>query len=109
MDIPLVLLESLYLERPIIVGDEPPLSEALLTDAGFAVPLGDVDALAGKIAALLADPDLRSRLGRQGHLAVAKRCQPATFAARYQSIYATALKLKCRASTRSPWLNRNGM
>jgi glycosyltransferase involved in cell wall biosynthesis len=43
-------------------------TEAVVDDgeSGFLVPVGDVDALAGRLAELAADPALRERLGRRG-------------------------------------------
>ena len=56
MAIPMVLLESLALGRPIVTGDRPPLSEAIL-GGGLGARPGDAGALADSLSRLLADPE----------------------------------------------------
>ncbi len=87
MDLPLVILESLALGRPVIVADQAPISEALLGGGGYAVPYGDVPALTGSLARLLANAGLRERLGKRGRDAVLEHCDPEKVVERYQMIY----------------------
>lgn len=96
MDLPLVLLESLALGRPIIVGDEPPISEALL-GGGRAVPVGDPAALAAELTALLSDPDLRAALGAAGRTRLLELADPGRVARAYGGIYD---RLLARAAAR---------
>jgi glycosyltransferase involved in cell wall biosynthesis len=91
MDLPLVILESLLLERPVIVRDQPPMREALLGQGGLAVPHGDVSALTSALERLLGSATLRSKLGRQGQEAVRKVCDPSTIVERFQEIYQLAI------------------
>jgi glycosyltransferase involved in cell wall biosynthesis len=87
MAIPLVLLESLALGRPVITGSHPPLNEALFA-GGLAVPPGDIPALAEALAQLLSDTNLRQQLGRTGRDAVRQACDPQKAVQQYQQIYA---------------------
>ena len=87
MDLPLVVLESLALARPVIVSDRPPISESLLRGGGEAVPHGDVPALAAALTRLLTDASLRAALGSKGQQAVLEQCQPDAVVARFQAIY----------------------
>jgi glycogen(starch) synthase len=58
-------LEAAQLGRPAIVSDIDGLPETVLDrETGLVIPEDDVDALAGAIALLAADPALASRLGR---------------------------------------------
>jgi glycosyltransferase involved in cell wall biosynthesis len=91
MDLPLVVLEALALERPVITSNKPPISESLLGGGGFAVRYGDVSALAAALTQLLADPQLRSRLAVQGRAAVRQHCQPTHIIERYRQIYDRAI------------------
>jgi glycosyltransferase involved in cell wall biosynthesis len=86
MDLPLVLLESLALGRPILVSDEPPISEALL-GGGRAVPVGDPVSLAAALTMLLSDRDLRAALGRAGRARVQDLADPGRVARAYGAIY----------------------
>ncbi len=87
MDLPLVILEALALGRPVVISDQPPMSEALLGAGGFAVPPENPAALAAALAALLGDADLRTKLAQSGQAAVISQCSPAAVVATYQQIY----------------------
>lgn len=86
MAIPLVLLESLALGRPIITGSEPPLQEALF-DGGLSVKPGDIQALTSAMSRLLTDPVKREQLGNAGRITVRQRCAPEIAVKKYQQIY----------------------
>jgi glycosyltransferase involved in cell wall biosynthesis len=90
MDLPMVILESLFLGRAVVIGDYQPLREALF-GGGIAVPYGDVHALRNSLARLLSDSDLRAHLGRQGHAEVIARCEPRRIVDRYREIYSECL------------------
>ena len=94
MDLPLVILESLALGRPVIVADRAPVSEALLGEGGYAVPYGDVPALASSIARLLGNLRLRKELADQGRAAVLEHCNPEKVVGYYQEIYERVLEPK---------------
>ncbi len=90
MDLPLVLLESLALGRPIVVTDRPPINEALL-GGGIAVPFGDADALAGAWTDLLRDPARRDAIARSARARLLALSDPAHVARRYRDLYAQVL------------------
>jgi glycosyltransferase involved in cell wall biosynthesis len=65
--LPKVLLEAMATGRPIVATDVPGCREAVADgDNGLLVPPRDAQALAGAIGRLMADPDLRIRMGRSG-------------------------------------------
>ena len=86
MDLPLVLLESLALCRPIIVADRAPMNEVLL-GGGLAVPFGDIGALAHALASLLDDEVRRVTLARTGRRNVLVAADPGRIATAYTEIY----------------------
>jgi glycosyltransferase involved in cell wall biosynthesis len=62
-----VLFEAMSAGRPIVCTDSGGPPEYVRNDeTGFVVPVNDPQALADRIGALLADPALQDRLGREG-------------------------------------------
>lgn len=55
---------------------------------GVLVPPGDVEALAGAIEALAADPALRRRLAENARVRAERECRPENTARRYVDVYA---------------------
>lgn len=92
MDLPLVILEALLLERPVIIADQAPMNEALFGQAGQAVPYGDRAALTSALAALLADADRRRQLGAAGRRSVLDQCSAARTINQYQAAYQQAVE-----------------
>lgn len=87
MDLPLVLLESLLLGVPVMVGAGTP-AETLGESGGAEVlPPGDGAALAARIRALGEDPDRRAAMAAAGARWVRLHCAPSTVAARYEDLY----------------------
>ena len=71
--VPKALLEAAACARPIVASDVPGCREAVRSgESGILVPPGDIDALAGAIAALAADPARCKAMGRAGR-ALAER------------------------------------
>lgn len=93
MDLPLVLLESLALGRPIIVTDRAPMNEALL-GGGLAVPFGDPEAFAHAVAQLLLRPELRAELAGTGQQQVHALADPARAASLYREVYERAIEVR---------------
>lgn len=64
---PLSILESMRAGLPVVASSVGGIDEAIRDgETGYLVPRGDVEALRDRIGRLLADPDLRARLGAQG-------------------------------------------
>jgi glycosyltransferase involved in cell wall biosynthesis len=91
MDLPLIVLESLALGRPVIVSATPPASEALLGQGGVAVAPGDPAALAGALTELLRSPEGAQAMGERGRTAALRACDPRRVVERYQDVYAMAM------------------
>jgi glycosyltransferase involved in cell wall biosynthesis len=86
--VPLVLLEAMSFGLPVIatpVGGIPDFVSP--EENGLLVPPGDVDALAGAISTLAADPDLRARLGAAGRERVLEQGRDEMIAARWRELY----------------------
>ncbi len=67
----IVYLEAWLYDKPVIGAAAGGLPDVISEGTtGYLVPFGDVEALADRIAMLLADPALRARLGAAGHAAV---------------------------------------
>ncbi len=65
--IPRALIEAMALGKPIVATDVPGTQELVVDgETGFLTPLGNVAAMADKIADLATDTDLRHRLGQAG-------------------------------------------
>lgn len=65
--IPRSVMEAMALAKPVVATDVLGTQEVVANgESGFLVPLGDVNALADRVAALAGDPDLRQRMGRAG-------------------------------------------
>lgn len=70
--IPVVLMEAMAAELPVIVGDLPTIRELVRDgETGLLVAGDDVAALADRLVALAPCPDERARLGAAGRRAVA--------------------------------------
>ena len=69
--LPVVLMEAMASRRPVVATRIAGVAE-LVEDGvgGFLVPPGDVEALADRLDRLLADPDLRVRMGLEGRRVV---------------------------------------
>jgi colanic acid/amylovoran biosynthesis glycosyltransferase len=62
--LPTVIPEAMGMARAVIGSDLPGLNEAILhEETGLLTPPGDPDALAGAVARVLGDDDLRARMG----------------------------------------------
>ena len=72
--LPMALLEAAACELPAVITDIPGAREVLLDSLhGDAVPLGDADALAAAMNAVMCLPDRdRHQLGRRMRLSICK-------------------------------------
>jgi glycosyltransferase involved in cell wall biosynthesis len=86
--LPVAMLEAMAAGLPVIathVGDVP---RVLDSGSGVLVPPRDPDALAGAIAALLADPERRERLGAGARARARTDFGAEAWAARHMALYA---------------------
>ena len=76
---PRVLMEAAAAALPIVTTAVSGADEAVLDgETGYIVPVGDPAAVAGKLAALLADGALRAHLGRAGREHIRGQLDPRT-------------------------------
>lgn len=90
MDLPLILLESLALERPVVVTDQAPLDEAVL-GGGLTVGYGDLAALGGALERLLRRPEEATALARVGASRLRIEARPERVAGTVAEVYASVL------------------
>lgn len=70
----MVILEAMQYSKPVICSDFGGMKEIVVDgETGLVVPAGDATALAAAIRRLLADPDLRKRMGETGNARL-KKC-----------------------------------
>ncbi len=87
MDYPLVLLESLALGVPVLVGAGTAAEEIVEAGGARAVAPGDDAALAHAAEALAGDPVGSRAFADSGGAWVRERCSPAAVAAAYEQVY----------------------
>lgn len=91
MDYPLVLLEAMSLEVPVMVAADTPAQELgrglPLAESGCAVVKPEADAVASALSQLLADEGLRREAGRAARQYVLEEHAPAAMAAAYEALY----------------------
>jgi glycosyltransferase involved in cell wall biosynthesis len=92
MDAPLVLLEAMSQEVPLVLADVPPLNELLEFGAGLGVPPGDSEALAAATRRLLETRTLREEIGEKGRQAVRDIFSAKTMTESIEMIYDEVLK-----------------
>jgi glycosyltransferase involved in cell wall biosynthesis len=85
----LVYAEAMAMQRPVIGLSNGGTPEVVRHgEDGLLSPPKDIEALAANLLALLRDPALRARLGRQGREQVEARFGPARLASDFGSLYA---------------------
>ncbi|WP_371060680.1 glycosyltransferase family 4 protein [Rhodosalinus sp. 5P4] len=86
--LPVVLMEALASERPVIATQVAGVAELVEDGAnGFLVPPGDAESLAGRISALADDPALRTRMGAAGRAKVEAEFDAHREAARIAALF----------------------
>jgi glycosyltransferase involved in cell wall biosynthesis len=86
------LLEAMSAGLPCIVGDVPPMTEAVADErSGLCVPLEDIDALARAMGRLVADRELSTRLGQAARAEVRTRFSASAVAAQTLAVYREVL------------------
>ncbi len=92
MDLPLVLIEAMALGVPLVVADQPPLSEILVGDVGLAVPARDPQALARVVGDLLDNPVHRAKLADAGPRVARAHFDISRVARQYEALYQEVLR-----------------
>ena len=84
----LVLVEAMACGLPVVSFDCPAGPDEIITDGadGLLVPSGDVHALAEKLMTLMADEELRKRLGQQARQ-TAQRYDMKTIANQWRALF----------------------
>lgn len=84
--------EAMGCEIPVVATDAGGLPEVVANGVtGFIVPKGDAGALADSIDRLLADPDLRIRMGKAGRIRAVERFDWDHSVTQFETVYATVL------------------
>ena len=86
-EIPIVLLEALALEKPIIVSDIPPLNEIMKQDVGEIIPPGSPEALTVALDKLINNPEARKIKGSRGRNMVLEEFNILKTAHEYRALY----------------------
>jgi glycosyltransferase involved in cell wall biosynthesis len=86
MDLPLVVIEAMLLERCAVVAAGTPAAELASDGAALAVA-PEVDVIAETVSALLDDDARRAMIGRAARAHALERFAPERVAAQYESLY----------------------
>jgi glycosyltransferase involved in cell wall biosynthesis len=86
MDLPLVLVEAMALERAVLVGEGTPAMELVEGDAAHSTPT-EPDAVAAATRRLLESVELRAALGQRARAAAVTRYAAARMATEYEALY----------------------
>ncbi len=86
------VIEAMAAQLPVIGSDLPALREAIVPDhTGLVFAVGDSAALAEALVRVLAEPDLRRRMGRAGRARAIDRFSVAAQAREYERLYESLL------------------
>ncbi|MEK6907480.1 MAG: glycosyltransferase, partial [Nanoarchaeota archaeon] len=86
-EIPMILLESLSMEKPIIITDMVPLNEILKSNCGKKINKGDFYKLSKEILNLKNNKKLRLKMGKNGRKMVIKYFNIINTAKEYEKLY----------------------
>lgn len=91
---PLAVIEAMAAGVPVITTDCGAVRD-MVTDGeeGYIVDVGDVDALADRIASLAADANLRMRMGAQGRIRAERKGRIEDTAAAFQDLLTSLVKV----------------
>jgi glycosyltransferase involved in cell wall biosynthesis len=82
------LVEAMALAKPIVATAVDGVPEVVADgEVGFLVPVGDFQAMAERISQLVADADLRTRLGRNGYARVRERFDCRAINRQWEELY----------------------
>ncbi len=99
--LPVVLLESLALARPVVASAVGGIRDVVRDGVtGLLIPPDDPQALATGLRRLLADAELASRLGAAGQAYIEQHCSPKRAAHRLASVYRQVLSERRQCASR---------
>ncbi|MCA9522987.1 MAG: glycosyltransferase family 4 protein [Myxococcales bacterium] len=92
MDVPLVLLEAMVQETPLVIADVAPLNE-LMHDPGLGarLPVDDLEGYANAVVAFLIDEAKSREAGARARAVVCEHYDARVMARRYEAIYTELL------------------
>ncbi|MEU0275722.1 glycosyltransferase family 4 protein [Streptomyces sp. NPDC006307] len=98
----MTIVEAMRCGLPVVSTDCPHGPGEIIEDGvdGRLVPVGDVDAIAGALLALIQDDELRRRTG-EAALAASRRFDPARIAERHEAIFAELVARGANGRSRS--------
>ncbi|MEU7280529.1 glycosyltransferase family 4 protein [Streptomyces sp. NPDC045431] len=98
----MTIVEAMRCGLPVVSTDCPHGPGEIIEDGvdGRLVPVGDVDAIAGALLALIQDDELRRRTG-EAALAASRRFDPAAIAERHEAIFAELVARGANSRSRS--------
>jgi glycosyltransferase involved in cell wall biosynthesis len=91
------LLEAMACARPVVVTDAGGLPHMMPEDGGLRVPVGDPDALAGALIALLGSPERRAAMGAVNYTFIQEHCAWDRVVDGLEAVYAEMLQIPARA------------
>jgi glycosyltransferase involved in cell wall biosynthesis len=87
--LPMFVLEAMASARPVVATDVGEVADAV-GDAGILVPVERAEDLAQALIAILAEPDIATRLGDRGRARVEKRFSPQLVVTALEEVYRQA-------------------
>lgn len=102
--LPLVIIEAMSAGKPVVASAVGGIPEMVVHgETGLLVPPDRPDALAGAVIELLADPDLRARMGRAGQARARSHFSIERYSAEMQDVLlAVAAGRRCRPPRHTP-------
>jgi glycosyltransferase involved in cell wall biosynthesis len=95
--LPLVVLEALHLETPVVTTDAGAIADVIDAQTGVLVGRGDANALAAGIERVLGDPDLAARLAAAGRAFVLEHCSLDHMVDAYSAAFTDAINRRAGA------------
>ena len=92
----MVVLESMYLQIPVVTSRTYGAPEVVADDCGIVTPILDAEATATAILGVLSEPEKAREMGRAGRARVLKEFSAERMAARYHDLYLALLNQSLR-------------
>lgn len=87
LEIPLILLEALAEEKPIVINNIRPLNEIMKDNVGIIVKNGDAELFSNSLIKLIKDIRLRKTMGKLGRKVAKKYFNNENMVKEYQKVY----------------------